>query len=84
MAHVRSQGAAGLGKIGSDATTAVPLLIQALTDKDDKVRRRRSMHWVKSGRVRRRNPALIEALQDGPVRVHAAQALGKIGSDRSQ
>lgn len=81
-AHVRQAAALELGRAGSVARPAEPLLIQALRDADKQVR------WAAADALGRITPsaetavpALIQALEDGEAVVQrvAAKSLGRIG-----
>jgi HEAT repeat protein len=72
-----------LGRIGSDAEAAVPILAETLRDKDEKVRGFAAMALGKIGpEAKAAVPALIEALKDEDknVRRHASFALEKINT----
>jgi HEAT repeat protein len=82
----QAQGAYGLGRLGPEARSAVPSLIEALK-KDPPVRRNAALALGEIGPdARAAVPALCEALKDSEwmVRWQAAQALGTIGADARQ
>ena len=75
---VRAHAAWALGSIGEDAKDAVPALTQALQDPE--VRGDATEALVQMGKDA--VPALVQALQDQNeyVRLHAAWALGEMGT----
>lgn len=80
---VQAQGAYGLGRLGSEARSAVPSLIEALK-KDSLVRQQAARAPGQIGPdAREAVPALSAALEDSAwaVRRQAALALGRIGPD---
>jgi HEAT repeat protein len=83
----QAQGAAGLSRLGPDARSAMPSLIEALKKDDPPVRRNAALALGEIGPdARDAVPALCEALKDPEwmVRWQAAQALGRIGPDARQ
>ena len=80
---VQAQGAYGLGRLETEARSAVPSLIDALK-KDTPVRQNAALALGQMGpHARDAVPALCEALGDSEwaVRRQAALALGKIGTE---
>jgi HEAT repeat protein len=77
----REEAAQGLGQLGKAARPAVPVLIEALADKNAAVRTAAKGALVRIGPEV--VPVLGEALQDGKpeVRRGAAQALAELGAD---
>ena len=80
---VQAQGAYGLSRLGAEARSAVPALVDALK-KSRPVRQNAALALGQMGRhARDAVPALCEALGDSDwaVRRQAALALGKIGAE---
>ncbi|MHC4355248.1 MAG: HEAT repeat domain-containing protein, partial [Planctomycetota bacterium] len=80
--NVRSKAATALGKTGPDARPAIPALVIALGDEDERVRESAAKAISEIDPTDLRGvPALVEAMSDesGRVRSAAAQSLLKIG-----
>lgn len=76
-----------LRDIAGSAEVAVPVLVEALRDEDEKMREEAARALSKIGpEAKEAVPALIQALydKDGTVFWHAAEALGQIGPDARQ
>jgi len=83
-----AQAAAALGKIGPDAIEAIPVLVTALTDQDDAIRKaaedglaKINPGWAKLEVTKEAVPVLVVTLRDPDPnkRQLAAEVLGKIG-----
>lgn len=75
-----------IGHLGPKAALAVPALIEALQDKDYRVRANAALTLSKIGsKADFATPALMKAMEDGNhnVKFHAISAIGSIGSKAS-